>query len=310
MAHLTAAAHRHLATHHGIASVDQLIACGLTFDRIRRICQDGGLELVLAGAYRTPSAPFDDLARCAAVSIAHPELAIAGPTAGRLWGFRRIPNDPRIHVLAPPRSHPTRIPWVVPYRTAAVHDHDVVQRDDGIRVTTRARTAFDLARFVGPLELRSIIEQAISEGRHDEDEMYEVAADWLSPRRRWARRFVEQLDRRVGGGAAESHYELLLGEALETAGVIGLVRQHPCTLPGYGRARFDLAVPGLQWAVEIDVHPSHTDPNGIRSDSRRDEAARAVGWCVARVVESDFGERLPATVDRLLGAYHARLRQR
>lgn len=303
MAHLTAAAHRHLATHHGIASIDQLIACGLTFDRIQRIRQDGGLDLVLPGAYRTPSTPFDELARCAAVSIAHPEVAIAGPTAGRLWGFRRLPDDHRIHVLAPPRSHPTRIPWVVPYRTAAVHDNDIVERSDGIRITSRARTAFDLARFVSPLDLRSIVEQAMRDGRHSVAEMQEVALDWLSPRRPWARCFLGQLERRVLGGAAESHHELLLGEALEAAGVNGLVRQHAVLLPGYGPARFDLAVPDLKWAIEVDVHPTHAESRGIRSDARRDDAAESLGWLVSRVVEAGFGSSLPSTTDDLLRIY-------
>lgn len=305
MAHLTAAAHRHFATHHGIASVDQLIACGLTYDRIQRIRQDGGLDLVLPGAYRTPSAPFGELARCAAVSVAHPEVAIAGPTAGRLWGFRRLPDDPRIHILAPPRSHPTRIPWVVPYRTAAIHQRDIVERADGIRLTSRTRTAFDLARFVAPLDLRSIIEQAMRDGRHSEADVYDVAIDWLSPRRPWVRCFLDQFDRRVRGGAAESHHELLLGEALEAAGVSGLVRQHAVVLPRYGPARFDLAVPELKWAIEIDVHPTHGESRGIQSDARRDDAAGSVGWFVSRVVQAGFGTSLPATVDWLLGDYQS-----
>jgi very-short-patch-repair endonuclease len=305
MARLTAAAHRHFAEHHGIASIDQLIACGLTFDRIQRIRQDGGLDLVLPGAYRTPSAPFGELARCAAVSIAHPEVAVAGPTAGRLWGFRRIPNDPRIHIVAPPRSHPTRTPWVVPYRTAAIHEHDVVERGDGIRLTSRSRTAFDLARFVTPLDLRSIIEQAMRDGCHTDAEMYDVAVDWLSPRRPWARCFLEQLERRVRGGAAESHYELLLGEALETSGISGLVRQYAVVLPHYGAARFDLAVPELKWAIEIDVHPTHETSIGIRSDAKRDHAAQSIGWVVSRVVKAGFGAEVPASVDDLIGIYES-----
>lgn len=305
MAHLTPEAHQHLASHHGIASVEQLIDCGLTFDRIQRIRQDGGLELVLPGAYRTPSAPFDELARAAAVTTAHPELAIAGPTAGRLWGFRRLPPDHRIHVIAPPGSHPTRISWVMPYRTSAIHDRDIVERVDGIRVTSRARTALDLARFVPPLALRSIIEQAMRDGRYSEDDMRAVAVDWLSPRRPWARCFLRQLEWRVGGGAADSHHEVILGEALEAAGVRGLVRQHEIALPGYGAARFDLAVPGLRWAIEVDVHPSHSESLGVRSDAARDAAATSLGWCVTRVVEAEFGTCLPATVDGLLQRFRS-----
>jgi very-short-patch-repair endonuclease len=217
-----------------------------------------------------------------------------------------MPPDQRVHVLAPPASHPTIAPWVVPYRTAHVHDRDIIERPDGIRITSRARTAFDLARMLSPLDLRSVIEQAIAEGGHTEDDMFDVAIDWLSPRRRWARTFLEQLDRRVRGGGAESHHELVLAEALVAAGVRGLVRQHPIELPGYGRARFDLAVPPLRWAIEVDVHPTHREPQGITSDAARDESALSVGWLVSRVPETGFGPALNSTVTALIDIHRTR----
>jgi very-short-patch-repair endonuclease len=220
-----------------------------------------------------------------------------------------MPPDQRIHVLAPPASHPTVAPWVVPYRTAHVHHHDIIERSDGIRVTSRARTAFDLARTLSPLDLRSVIEQAMADGGHNDDEMVAVAIDWLSPRRRWARTFLEQLDRRVTGGGAESHHELVLAEALVTAGIRGLVRQYTIELPGYGRARFDLAVPSLRWAIEVDVHPTHREAAGIASDVRRDEAAGSIGWHVSRVPAAGFGHALVSTVATLGDVHRDRQRQ-
>lgn len=303
MAHLTPAAHHHFATHHGVASIRQLIECGMTRHEIKRLTELGSLDLVIQGAYRTPSVDFDELARCAAISIAHPDSVIAGPTAGRLWGFRRLPADRRIHVISPPASHPTSCDWVVPYRTAAIESDDIVERPDGIRVTTRPRTAFDLARFVSPFNLRSIIEQAMHDGHHSADEMAEVAIPWQSPRRRWARTYLEQLDRRVDGGAAESHPEVVLAEALVRAGVRGLRRQHPIVLPEYGPARFDLAVPAIQWAIEVDIHPTHRESAGIDSDERRDRSATNIGWLVSRVPEHAFREAFKQTVSELHAIY-------
>lgn len=310
MVNLTPAAHRHFAAHHGIASVDDLRSCGLSAPAIKRLQSSGSLELVLHGAYRNPSVPFDELARCAAVCTAHPEVAIAGPTAGRLWGFRRMPRDHRIHVLAPPASHPTQRPWVAVYRTDAIHEEDVIERDDGIRLTSRARTALDLTRWLDPLSLRSVIEQAMSDGHLADDHMRRVAVDWLSPGRPWIRRYLEQLDRRVTGPAAESHPEVVLGEALAAAGVRGLVRQFEIDLPDYGRARFDLAVPELRWAIEVDVHPTHREAVGIASDHQRDVAADRLGWLVNRVTAREVGPSLAATVDRLNGVYRDRVRHR
>jgi hypothetical protein len=298
-----------LARQHGVASTAQLLDTGLSARQLRHLQRSQDLELVLRGAYRTPSAPDTELARCAAVCAARSDVAIAGPTAGRLWGFRRLPSDHRIHVLAPPASNPAIARWVVPYRTDARHDHDVVEREDGIRITTRARTAYDLARWLGPDDLLSVIEQAAHDGRLDDSDFLDVAADWLSPRRPWARTFLQALDRRLPGGAAESHPEVRVADALGRAGVRGLVRQYRIELPGHGNVRFDLAIPELRWAIEVDLHPRHRDTLGTASDARRDRAAGTIGWMTTRVSDVQYETRFNETIAELT-ATHASLRQR
>jgi very-short-patch-repair endonuclease len=300
VAHFTTEALEFLRTHHGIASAVDLRRCGLSSPAVRTLVEAGNLTTVLKGVYRLPAVTLDEMARCAAVCAAHPELAISGPTAGRLWGLRRLPRDHRIHVLAPPVSHPTIARWVVPYRTAAVHPRDLVRRADGITVTSRARTALDLARFVPPTDLLSIIEQVIRDGDLDDDELRAVAVDWMSTQRPWIRRYLELLDGRLHGGPAESHGETVLGDALAAAGLVGLIRQYRIDLPGYGPARFDLAVPSVRLAIEVDLHPTHSETAGRRRDAARDVAATQIGWAVERAVEADFGNALAVTTRRIL----------
>jgi hypothetical protein len=306
MSQLTPAALEHFVSHHGIASVSDLKRVGLSSHTIRGLVEGGILHQVLRGAYRLPSVPLDESARCAAVCIAHPEVVISGPTAGRIWGFRRLPSDSRIHVLGPPASRPTIANWVVPYRTRAFHDEDVQMRTDGILVTTRQRTALDLARTLTPTNLLSVVEQAMSDGHLTEDDMRRVAVDWISPQRPWLRSYLETLDHRLAGGAADSHYEVVLGDALARGGIPDLVRQFSIDLPGYGPARFDLAVPNLRWAIEIDVFPTHSETAGRQSDAWRDRSAMELGWLVDRVVEADFGRALDDTVRRLIHSYERR----
>ena len=308
MAHLSSTAHAVLARQHGVASTQQLLDSGLSRRHIQRLQRDGDLELVLRGAYRTPSAPDTELARSAATCCARLDIAIAGPTAGRLWGFRRVPPDRRIHVIAPRASNPAIARWVAPYRTDARHEHDVVERADGIRITSRARTAFDLARWLGPDDLLSVIEQAAHDGRLGDDEFLAVAADWLSPRRPWVREFLQALDRRLPGGPAESHPEVRVADALEHAGVGGLVRQHRIALPGHGEVRFDLAVPELRWAVEVDLHPRHCETMGIASDARRDRAAGVIGWTTTRITKAQYDERFNETIAEI-ASLHTVLRR-
>ncbi len=304
---LTARALTRFEQHHGIASIDRLIADGVSRSVIKRLQREGMIEQVLQGAYRLRGQPLTDLGRMAAVCTAHPGHVIAGPTAGRLLGFRQLPADLRIHTISPPRSQPTRAPWVRPYRTGAIHADDIIHRADGIVHTSRARTALDLSRFVKvDTHLLSIIEQAMSEGDHSVDDMYSVAVDWMSPQRGWLARYLRLLDTRVAGGGAESHPEVLLGDALANAGIIGLTRQYPIELPGYGTARFDLAVPHLRWAIEVDVFPTHSETAGRASDERRDQAAQLVGWSVTRLGPDAFGQRLDATVARLVTEFDRR----
>lgn len=310
MAHLTPDAHRLLATQHGVASTRQLTASGLSRDQVKRLEVDGALTLIVNTVYRSPSAPVTELTRCAAVCLAREGVVIAGPTAGRLWGFRRLPRDHRVHVLAPPASHPISAEWLVAYRTPALRDCDIVHRDDGIRVTSRSRTALDLARWLTPSDVLSVIEQAMRDGGLTDADMYEGAVELISPQRRWIDVFLNQLVRRTPGGPAESHPEVRVAAALAVRGVHGLERQHRITLPGYGAARFDLAVPALRWAIEIDLHPVHEETAGIASDQRRDLAARTAGWDVSRIGRRPYHERFDATIDQLVEEYrHRRLRK-
>ncbi len=305
MPHLTARAHEFFAAQHGVASVQQLRESGLSRRQIERLEEVGALDLVLRGAYRNPSTTFDDLARCSGVCLARPNAIVAGPSAGRLWGLRRLPRDRRVHVITPPASNPAIADWVVPYRTAAIHPDDVIQRSDGISVTTRARTVFDLARHLDDDRLLSVIEQAMHDGRITEQAMRAVAVDWISPQRRWVWNYLRQLDRRLAGGPAESHPEVTVANALAEAGVRGLVRQFELVIPGYGPARFDLALPRHRWAIEIDVFPTHDETLGRARDRRRDAAATLAGWETRRLDRRTYESDLHGWVADTVGIYRA-----
>jgi hypothetical protein len=206
-------------------------------------------------------------------------------------------------VLAPPATKPVDVSWVRAYRTAAIREVDIVERTDGIRLTSRGRTALDLSRFVAPDDLLSIIEQAMRDGNLSETAMTDVAVDFISPQRPWLDTYLRQFDRRSLGGPAESHPEVRVALALEAAGVVGLERQHRVHLPGFGPARFDLAVPRLRWAIEIDIHPRHMESIGRMSDARRGDAATSIGWTTTRVARDQYELDFSGTVASLAARY-------
>lgn len=306
MSHLPRAAHAVLRQQHGVISGAQLEEAGLTRRQIRSLVTSGDLVAGLRGAYRSPSVPVDEPSRCAEVCLARPSLTIAGPTAGRLWEWRRVRCDRRVFVLGPPASNPAIAPWVVPYRTAAIHPaRDIVHRGDGIRLTSPARTALDLARSLGPTDLGSVIDQAMAQHRLSEQDLIDVAIDLRSPNRPWVELFLRQLDRRLPGGPAESHPEVRVANGLRARGVRHLVRQYEIVLPGYGNARFDLAVPRMLWAIEVDKFPEHRETEGLASDERRDDAAERLGWTVSRISEHQYDHGLGARLDELAAIHRA-----
>jgi very-short-patch-repair endonuclease len=303
MSQLPADVHRLFTAQHGAASLTQLRDFGLGLRQIEHLERSGAIIGTVRGAYRTPSAPVTELSRCAAWCLAHPHVSVAGVTAGRIWSFRKLPADRRIHLLGPRSSNPSTVsPGVVTYHTNAIRAADIIHRRDGIRVTSRARTAMDLGRTLSAPAHRSVIEQAAHEGNLTRADLLAVGLPF-APYRPWVVSFLDVVMDRIEGNA-ESHAEWRVGEALRSHGVTGLVRQF--SLSRRGRTiRFDLAVPTLRWAVEVDVFPTHREPDGIAADAERDGFARAGGWMVDRISVHDYEQAFDRTIARLVARFRS-----
>jgi hypothetical protein len=295
-----------LRSHHATVASATLDACDVSLDQRKRLVRAGTLSRVVDGAYAFNGVNIDELGRCAALCTSRPLLIIAGPTAGRLWGIRRSPHDGLIHVVAPPQSHPCREPWVKVYRTALIFEDDVVERADGIRLTSPSRTCVDLSRYIAPPALASAIEHVLSVQLCTVDTLYDTATRLATPGRPWARRFLGVLGRRAPGAPAESEPELRVTNALIARGVRDLRRQFRVVVPGYGPARFDGAIPELWWAVEVDVHPEHATGEGTAKDKVRDRKARAAGWEIERVSDIDLTLRFDETIHDLISSVERR----
>ncbi len=213
-----------------------------------------------------------------------------------------------VHVVAPPRSNPCSEPWVRVFRTAALPDDDIVERPDGIRLTSPPRTVVDMTRYVDDVALASVIEHALARRLCTPTTLHRVADRLSSPGRPWLGRFLRILGARTAGAAAESEWERRVFDDLARRGVSGLARQVEIVLPGYGKARFDIAIPELRWALEIDVHPEHRTLEGAARDSDRDDAADEVGWFVRRIAEAQLTLRFERTMDAVVESINRRRR--
>lgn len=296
-----------MRSHHSTISTAALSAFGITLEQRKELVRAGVLTRVLDGAYVFNGTELTELGRCAAVCTSRPELVIAGPTAARIHVLRRAPRDDLIYVLAPPHSQPCREPWIRPYRTPLIFDDEIIVRPDGIRVTDPKRTTVDMTRYLKRDALLSMAEDGLAKSHYELADLQFTAARMDSPGRPWVRRFLKTLGLRAPGKPVESDPELRVLEALRHRGVHGLVKQHRIVLPGYGTARFDLAIPPLRWALEVDVHPEHRTIEGDAKDNVRDDAAERIDWFVKRVSEGEL-RQFDAAIDRIVESLERRRR--
>lgn len=297
------------ASHHTTITSVVLRDQGISLSQQRRLVRDGVIQRLIDGSYRFTGAKADELTLCASACSHASGLVVAGPTAGRLWGLRRMPADRLVHVIAPPASHPTTAPWLKAYRTAMLDPAHVVDRGDGIRLTCPPRTVVDLARHLTDTDLRSVIDQLVHREMCTPATMLAVAETLATPGRPWARRFIRVLTRRPDGPAPESHGESRVVAALVERGITDLTPQRWLDVPGWGRVRLDAAVDRVRWGIEIDGHPEHFTEAGATRDRERDLACDAFGWRVSRVTGASLDREFSVTIDRLMAVYRQRSRE-
>jgi very-short-patch-repair endonuclease len=192
------------------------------------------------------------------------------------------------------------------HQTTSIKPSDVRRRQDGIVVASPSRLAFDLAALLSVQDHASVIEQLLREGHCSMAELGAVARRLCHPRRPGSLRFVRTLMARGDRPAAESHPEIVLGDALRARGVPVEPQVRTLQLRNGAKIRIDLAVPAARWAIEIDIHPDHLFLEGTTRDKRRDRQCHLIGWQVERVTEIDFMD-VASLVDELVELYEARL---
>jgi very-short-patch-repair endonuclease len=288
-----------VAAHHGIVTRVELVAAGISNDRLRRAVTSGALRRLHMGVYHVTSAPLTFEARCAAACLADDEAVVTGPAAGRLWKFHHVwlPDEP-IVAVAHNRSPLNR--GVVVRRTNVLDGVDWVQRDDGIRIASPPRAWFDCARDLDDERFERLTEWVL-------DHHASVPTLWRTrarlnqggrPGLARVNRVLSQRD--VWQKPAGSGLELKVLRALEERGVRGLVRQHPIRLGDGSIIHPDGALPAIKWAVEIDHVTWHGGRFDAQRDKGRDRHLRRVGWQVDRVTDHEVRSDLAGTISELI----------
>ena len=118
------------------------------------------LTPVFRQVYSVTPGPFDHARRSLALCLAVPDGVLSHQTAAAQWRLRRAPRDMLDLTVRAPRQ--VRLPNVRVHRITEVDGEDVVHFANGLRVTTPARTLFDLAALVSPPVLASAMQDALT----------------------------------------------------------------------------------------------------------------------------------------------------
>jgi Transcriptional regulator, AbiEi antitoxin len=302
---ITPALAAYAADRYGVLSTAELRAFGLPRSQTEKLVTAGLLVPVFRGVYRLLSAPDVLEARSRAICLAAPDAVITGRAGGRLWGVRRMGKIGSIEVRAPHYCNSLNAPFVTLRRCNAIDPVDVVHRPDGIRVVSPPRLAFDLAADLSELDLESVIEQILDQRWCTAPTLIDTGRRLYHPARPGSTRFLKVMTSRPAWmKPADSHDEVVLFDALRTAGIRGLTRQHRLDLPDGWAIHADIAVPELRWAIPVDHVTWHGGRISQQRDKQNDRQATRIGWTVSRVTDEDIRERLVVVTHELVEIHH------
>ena len=232
-----------------------------------------------------------------ACSVA-PDVMVSFGSAARLWGMRRVGNDGLLHVTIAGRAHRS-IPDTVVHRSHRIDLVDVVDRTDGIRVTSPPRTVFDLSAKLSDERIHSIVEQLLhSDACTMTDAVGDrpaTAASAAAPDRRASRRVLSRAARRGSSRSAPTSSSASSVPSSRPASPDPNARQRS----GYaaGSSSILTSCGGQQGeALEVDHVTFHGGKLDQYYDKWRDRQLRLVG---IHVDTSDRpGHRRPARCGR------------
>ncbi|OBF19789.1 type IV toxin-antitoxin system AbiEi family antitoxin [Mycobacterium sp. ACS4331] len=256
--------------HGPIIGPEEVAAGALTRGRLR-----WNFEPVVPRVYVPKGAALTLLARTEAVWLwTGREGVIAGRAAAALHGVRWIDADIPVEVIAPGRR---RRPGVIA-RQERIADDEVVEIA-GMRVTSPARTAFDLARHLMPDPAVAHLDALAGVTGFDNALVMAIADRY--PGARWLRRARTALD--LVDAGAQSPRETWLRLLVMRAG-FPRPRTQIWVSDGMLNAYLDMGWDEPKIGLEYDGQYHFTDRSRYVRDLARDDMVRAQGWRNIRVV--------------------------
>lgn len=251
---------------HGLVHARQLRALRLDSRAIRRRVArkwliDRGDGLFQVGPIAGP------LAREMAAQLRYGEhSSVSDETAAVVWELRERRPGARVHLTLPRSASKRR--GVKLHRRALTPGEWLVQ--DGLRVTTPARTIADLSGTLADVQLQRIIEEAQRRRLATAEDL-----EGYGPRRPALRAAMHAFDE---PRLTRSEAERRLLELIRAAGI-----SSPLTNQRLLGLEVDFLWPQQRLVVEVDGYETHSPRPSFERDRSRDGQLLAAGYRVLRV---------------------------
>lgn len=275
-----------LRTHHGVIGADGLEQCGMSLRTAERWVADRRFERLMPGVFKSAQWPESLEQWCVAACARNSAAMIGLTTAGALWKHRGVRNR-GLHTLLPHGRAP-ELPGMIVHRCRQIDPVDVVERPDGIRLTSPPRTVFDSADMLGFEGTRSVLEQVLREEQCTFGTMCDTLSRLYHPNRPGSRTMLEVIRSKPSWQRAlQSELEVRVLMEIERQGLPSPVTQCPVMLPGGLPIHLDFGWPTWKVGLEVDDPTWHDGAAESQRDARRDRKATSVGWAIARVTRLD-----------------------
>jgi predicted transcriptional regulator of viral defense system len=288
---------------HGVLSLDQLQALGLSTRAVSHRVAAGRLHRIHRGVYSL--VPRELLKReglyMAAVLACGEGAVLSHRSAARLHGLGNYGNH-RIEVTVPKRS--TRTHSGVAVHTSTTLTQADVTVVNSIPTTTIPRALFDIGEAVTPRQLERAFDQADAMQALDLNEIQDqIARNPTRPAARAVRHLLQT--HYIGSTPTENDFEDAFLALTRSLNLPDPTPQFYID-PGDGEPpiRADFAWPALKIAVETDGRRTHGTRQAFESDRRRDQRLTAAGWTVIRTTWRQLMQRpheLKPVLLKLLG---------
>ena len=267
---------------HGVVSGASLLAAGVSQRRVEGLVAGGVLRREYPGVFVVAGSADTELRRLVVLCTRYQRAVVGRTTGGRLWNIRGTPGK-KIELITPSRMRLV-VAGASVYRSRFLPPIDVVRRSDGIRVTSPARTLFDLADVVDDATLEAMIAQCLRDDLVSRAALNKVLSRLAGRGRPGSTRFRLSMGARATGQpTTESDLEQHFLRALQDAGLPEPVCQAGLVLPDGSGIRFDFAYPDQRLAIEIDGF-GHVGRQSEARDRQRDCLTATMGWMTMRFV--------------------------